>query len=229
MLPEEIYTIGLFSVSAGRLCDIFLELEAMGAHNINLVTAQHFLPDIVNALTLAKKGGLQIPVVWNTGGYEKVSSLRRLEGLIDIYLPDMKFFSPVLAGRMCDAPDYFRVCSDAIAEMVRQVGEPRLSDGGIMIHGIIVRHLMLPGNLFDTRKVLLYLTRTYGNRIFISLMNQYTPPADPIPGVPPSSLREDHYEAMVNLLIEQGQENAFIQEPGADSVAYIPGFDLTGV
>jgi putative pyruvate formate lyase activating enzyme len=216
-------------ISTERLCEIFFELQEKGAHNINLVTAQHFLPHVVSALRLAKSSGLQIPVVWNTGGYESLSSLRALEGLVDIYLPDMKFISPRISGAMCGAPDYFSRCSDAIAEMFRQVGTPRLSDDGIMSRGVIVRHLMLPGYLFDTRKILLFLTKTYGNRIYISLMNQYTPPVPPVSGVPSSPLRRDHYDAMVNLLMENGQENAFVQEAGTDSEFYIPRFDLTGV
>lgn len=217
------------SVSIERIRDIFLELQENGAHNINLVTAQHFTPHVIHALSLAKNSGLRIPVVWNSGGYESVSTLRALEGLIDIYLPDMKFFSPRVSGALCDAPDYFSRCSAAIAEMFRQVGDPCISDDGIMTRGVIVRHLMLPGHLFDTRKILLFLTKTYGNHIYISLMNQYTPPVPSIPGVPSSPLRGDHYEAMVNLLMEEGQENAYVQEAGTDSEFYIPRFDLTGI
>lgn len=217
------------AVSAERLCEIFFELQGKGAHNINLVTAQHFLPHVVSALRLAKSSGLHIPVVWNTGGYESVSSLRALESLVDIYLPDMKFLSPRISGAMCGAPDYFSRCSEAIAEMFRQVGTPRLSDDGIMSRGVIVRHLMLPGHLFDSRKIILFLTKTYGNQIYISLMNQYTPPVLPVAGVPATSLRGDHYDAMVNLLMDEGQENAYVQEAGTDSNFFIPRFDLTGI
>ena len=180
-----------------RLKEIFLELQEKGANNINLVTPTHFVPLIVPALRAAKGEGLRIPIVYNTSSYEKVSTLQLLDGLVDIYLPDLKYESPALSGLLSNAPDYFETAAAAIAEMVRQVGEPVFAapDGTqlfaaqmndaceeadedaefLMKKGVIVRHLALPGQEADSKRVLSYLLKTYGERIYISLMNQYTP------------------------------------------------------
>ena len=184
-------------LSVERLKEIFLELQEKGANNINLVTPTHFVPLIVPALQAAKREGLQIPIVYNTSSYEKVSTLQLLDGLVDIYLPDLKYESATLSGLLSNAPDYFETAAAAIAEMVRQVGEPvfAASDGTrlsaaqmndaceeadedaefLMKKGVIVRHLALPGQEADSKRVLSYLLKTYGERIYISLMNQYTP------------------------------------------------------
>jgi len=216
-------------IDAQRLAEIFLELQSAGACNINLVTAVMFLPHIAEAIKLARALGLNIPVVYNSGGYESIRALRMLEGLIDIYLPDMKFHAPSVADRLCGAPDYFDRCREAIEEMVRQVGPPRFSRDGLMQSGVIVRHLMLPGYLFDSRKVLRYLTETYGNKIYISLMNQYTPPVPPVPGAQDRPVPAEHYEAMVRFLIDVGQENAYIQGEGTCSESFVPEWDGSGL
>ena len=218
-------------ISIERLCEIFFELKAQEAHNINLVTPTHFIPQITAALRMAKEKGLDLPIVCNCGGYENVEALRIWDGLIDIYLPDLKFYSSAISKMLCAAPDYFEKASAALTEMFRQTGEPQFDKDGLMQKGMIVRHLMLPGHLFDTRRLLSYLCDTYGNKIYISLMNQYTPPAsaDTKPDAPDHPLREDHYEAMVRYLQELGQVNAFIQESGTDSESFIPPFDLTGI
>ena len=187
------------AVTQERLAEIFLELQEKGANNINLVTPTHFVPQIADALERAKDRGLAVPVVYNTSSYEKVSTLRMLDGLVDIYLPDLKYVSSRLSAALSDAPDYFDIAKDAIEEMVRQAGEPvfisrkgELLDAAqmndacmreedadfLMRRGVIVRHLALPGQAEDSRRVLRYLHETYGNRIYISLMNQYTPMPD---------------------------------------------------
>lgn len=219
-------------ISIERLCEIFFELKAKGSHNINLVTPTHFIPQITSALRMAKEKGLDLPIVCNCGGYENVEALRSWDGLIDIYLPDLKFFSKTLSTKMCGAPDYFEKASLALQEMFRQTGEAQFDGDGLIQKGMIVRHLMLPGYLFDTRRLLSYLCDTYGNKIYISLMNQYTPPAKSgaeESTAPDHPLREDHYEAMVQYLQELGQENAYIQDSGTDSESFIPPFDLTGI
>lgn len=164
-------------ITASRLSDIFLELQEKGAHNVNLVTPSHFVPQIIIALQSAKKQGLFIPVVYNSSAYEKVETLRELEGLVDIYLPDLKYFDPVLSESYSNAPDYFETASAAIAEMVRQVGAPVFADGedSLMLRGVIVRHLLLPGCGKDSRRILRFLHETFKNDIYVSIMNQYTP------------------------------------------------------
>ena len=164
-------------LSTERLSRIFLELQDRGAANINLVTAGHFIPQVCLALEAAKNNGLSIPVVYNSSGYEEVSSLGLLEGLVDIYLPDLKYRSPELSLRWSHAPDYFGKASLAIREMFRQVKTPAFDpDTGLMKKGLVVRHLLLPGQTGDSKRILRYLHDTYGNDIYVSIMNQYTPP-----------------------------------------------------
>ncbi|MCD8348618.1 MAG: radical SAM protein [Lachnospiraceae bacterium] len=163
-------------ISVERLADIFLELQDQGAYNINLVTAGHYAPQVCEALCLAKQKGLILPVVWNSSGYEKVEMLRMLEGLVDIYLPDFKYLDPQLARRYSHAEDYPEVAKRALCEMVRQQPTPRFDEAGMMTAGVLVRHLLLPGHVREAKQVVSYLWETYGNQIYISLMNQYTPP-----------------------------------------------------
>ena len=177
-------------ISMERLVEIFFELEEKGANNINLVTPTHFVPQIREAIIRAKKQGFRLPFVYNTGSYEKVETLKSLEGLIDIYLPDMKYYSAELANRYAKAPDYFEVAAAAVQEMFRQTGTPQFYREGnlsenveytgeeedvLMRKGLILRHLILPGNTEDSKKVLDYAWHTYGNHIYFSIMNQYTP------------------------------------------------------
>lgn len=230
------------AIFAERLCQIFFELKEQGAHNINLVTPTHYIPQIAIALQMAKNKGLNLPVICNSSGYENVEALKIWDGLIDIYLPDLKFHSSKLSKCLCGAPDYFEKASLSLAEMYRQVGPPVFDNDGILQKGMIVRHLMLPGHLFDTKKILEYLTSTYENQIYISLMNQYTPPAatasaashsSPVQpaasAAPDHPLSEKHYEAMIQFLVDQNQEHAYIQDSGTDSESFIPPFDLTGI
>ena len=172
----------LMEISPDRLAEIFFELEDHGAHNINLVTPEHFVPLLIPALRRAKKEGLSIPIVYNTGSYERVEAVRALEGLVDVWMPDLKYVSPALSERHTGAADYFRYASAAIAEMVRQCPEPVFSDGShtldapddaddpLMVRGVLVRHLVLPGSTQDSMDILKYLHDTYGDQIFISIM-----------------------------------------------------------
>lgn len=215
--------------NAQELSKLYLDLQSQGAHNINLVTGSHFIPTIAESLILAKDSGLKIPVVFNCGGYESADSLRMLEGLVDIYMPDMKFFSSSLSAKLCNAPDYFEVCSKALEEMYRQTGLFEIDEEGIMKRGMIVRHLMLPGQLFDTKKVLDYLCKTFGNNIYISLMNQYTPfeykyEGMKLPDFLTRKLPQGHYEAAAEYLLINDQTNAFIQEDDASGDEMLPDF-----
>lgn len=216
------------AITASRLCEIFLELQEKGAHNINLVTPTHFVPQIITALQAAKKQGLSIPVVYNSSSYEKTETLKKLDGLVDIYLPDMKYFDSALSGQYSHAPDYFEKATDAIAEMVRQTGSPVFTDGpdSLMQKGVIVRHLLLPGCEKDSRHILRYLHETYQNNIYVSIMNQYTPLSQVknIRGLNRKiSARE--YEKIIDYAISIGIENGFIQEGETASESFIPAFN----
>ena len=217
-------------ISVERLGEIFLELQQKGAENVNLVTAGHFLPQVTAALRLAKARGLVLPVVYNTGGYEKEEAIDRLQGLVDVYLPDLKYMSPELSARYSHAPDYFAVASRAIARMAEQAGPPVFDERGMMTRGVIVRHLQLPGCLADSKRVIRYLYETYGDDIYISIMNQYTP----LPQVKPwpelcRRLTDEEYEELVDYAIDLGVENGFIQEGETAEESFIPPFDAEGV
>lgn len=218
-------------ITGERLAEIFLELQEKKANNINLVTPTHFVPQIAWALERARASGLHIPVVYNTGSYEKTDTLKRMDGLVDIYLPDMKYVSPALAQRYSYAPDYFQAASEAVAEMVRQVGEPVFdSNTGLMEKGVIVRHLVLPGCTMDSKKVIRYLHRTYGERIFISIMNQYTPMGimRDFPELNRRVSRRE-YDRVVDFALDLGVENGFIQEGETAEESFIPEFDGEGL
>lgn len=217
-------------ISTARLCDIFLELQAQGALNINLVTPSHYVPKICEALRAAKKEGLHLPVVYNSSCYELPETLALLRGLVDIYLPDLKYVSAKLSARYSGAPDYFLRAKEALAEMVEQVGKARFDKNGIMQKGVIVRHLMLPGALFDSKKVIDYLYDTYGNSIYISIMNQYTPNGRLalFPEID-RPLPEKQYELLVAYARELGVTKGFIQQQGTVSESFLPPFDFTGV
>ncbi len=218
-------------ITSERLSEIFLELQAKGANNINLVTPTHYLPHIIEALTTAKAAGLHLPIVYNTGGYERVESLRMLEGLVDVYLPDFKYMDPAIAARYSKAPDYPEVVKAALAEMVRQVGDPVFDEKEHMVRGVVVRHLLLPDHLQDSKDVIRYLYATYGDRIFLSIMNQYTP-MEQLPAELPELHRkvtEEEYDALVDYAIDLGVENGFIQEGETAEESFIPAFDYEGI
>lgn len=217
-------------ISVERLAEIFLGLQEKKANNINLVTAGHYAPLVRQGLILAKQQGLTIPIVYNSSGYEKTETLQMLEGLIDIYLPDFKYMDPELARKCSHAPDYPDRAKESLKEMVRQVGELQFDERGMMKKGVIVRHLLLPGCLMDSKKILRYLYETYQNRIYISIMNQYTP----MPGVQGDPLlgrrvRKKSYEALLDYAIGLGVENAFFQYGETAKESFIPAFDCEGV
>lgn len=216
-------------ISVERLAEIFLKLQEKGANNINLVTPSHYYAQIKEALLLVKER-LHIPVISNTSSYESVEELKKMEGLIDIYLADFKYVSRELADKYSHAKDYPQVATAALSEMFRQVGEPEFDERGIMKKGIIVRHLLLPGCKEDSKAVLNYLYETYGDSVFISIMNQYTPLSH-VEGYPELNRRvtEEEYEEIVDYAIELGIENGFIQEGETAEESFIPAFDGEGV
>lgn len=217
-------------VTVERLAEIYLELQAKGAHNINLVTAGHFLPSVTASLRLARDRGLGIPVVYNTSGYERPASLRLLEGLVDIWLPDHKYRSRILAGRYSHASDYPERAAEALEEMVRQAGKPAFDEDGMMRRGVIVRHLVLPGCVSDSKDVLEYLWDTYGDQIYVSIMSQYTP-LPQVKDIPELNRRitEEEYEEVVDYARFLGMEQVYIQEGECAEESFIPAFDYEGI
>ena len=217
-------------ISKDRLADIFLELQDKGALNINLVTGAHYIPHIIHALDRAKKQGLRIPVLYNSSGYERVETLKLLEGYVDIYLPDFKYMDPQLAEDYSNAPDYPEAAKKAIREMLRQTGEPVFDDRGMMQRGVIVRHLLLPGHVRDSKQIVDYLHNTFGDRIYISLMSQYTPMEhmkhDPLLG---RRVTKREYERLVDHAVSIGVTNGFIQDRKVAEESFIPSFDGEGV
>lgn len=239
-------------ISISHLADIFLSLQDKGANNINLVTPTHFVPQICKALELAKQKGLTLPVVYNTGSYEYADTLKLLDGLVDVWLPDFKYYSSQLSYAYSHAEDYFERACEAIEEMVRQTKETvfqteadikipeadikipetdiKIPETGILKKGVIVRHLILPGQTKDSKKILRYLHETYGDKIYISIMNQYTPLSH-VSGFPELNrkITGQEYDRVLNFALQIGIENGFFQEGETAGESFIPEFDGEGV
>ncbi len=217
-------------ITTRRLAEIFLELAEQGAENINLVTPTHYAPQILEALHMAKKQGLTLPIVYNCSGYESAFALRLLDGTVDIYLTDFKYMDRELAQRYSHAADYPRMAKPALAEMVRQTGEARFDEKGMMQRGVIVRHLLLPGQTEDSKAVVRYLHEAYAQKVHLSLMSQYTPVnPERLPEELQRKVTQEEYEALVDYALLLGVENGFIQEGEAADESFIPPFDLAGV
>ena len=217
------------SVSPARLSEIFLSLQAQGAHNINLVTPTHYVPSIREALFMAKSQGLLVPIVYNTSAYDSREALSMMDGIADIYLPDFKYLRSDLAARYSFAGNYPEVAKDAIAEMVRQRGNPVYNEGKILTSGVLVRILVLPGAVANAKLTLRYLWDTYGDRVLYSIMRQYTPRED-LP--PPLNRRvtEAEYEDVLSYALRIGIRDAFTQDAQSATFAYTPPFEsLEGV
>lgn len=210
-------------ITIERLSDIMLELQEMQAENVNLVTPTHYIPLIKNSIVLAKEKGLKIPIVYNTSGYENVESLKTLEGLIDIYLPDFKYYDNSL-GKYSSVADYFNITSLALKEMYRQVGKPKYNKKGILKKGVIVRHLVLPNNYQDSKKIINYLYQEYKDNIILSIMNQYT--ITKITKYPELNQKVDpkEYDNLIDYAYNLGIRNCFTQEEESQSESFIPKF-----
>ena len=217
-------------ITIEHLVEIFLNLQEQKANNINLVTAGQFLPQVAEALKRAKAQGLHIPVVYNSSGYEKAEILKILDGLVDIYLPDFKYMDPELAGKYSHAKDYPQVAKLALEEMVRQVGMPEFDSRGMMKRGVIVRHLLLPGHVKNSKNVLKYLYETYEDKIYISMMSQYTPmPTMKDDPQLSRKVTDREYQRLIDYAISLGLNNGFIQEGETAKDSFIPEFDGEGV
>ena len=217
-------------ISKERLSDIFIELAGKGANNINLVTPGQYIPDIVWAVNDAKSRGMKLPIIYNTSGYENVTELKLLEGIVDVYLPDFKYMDSTLSARYSRAKDYPSVAKQALSEMVRQQPDVVIDDAtGLIQKGVIVRQLLLPGHVNDAKAVLKYLYDTYHDHVYISMMSQFTPIAlKDYPEINRTVTRRE-YERLVDYAIEIGITNAFIQEGDVAKDSFIPAFDCEGV
>ncbi|MCM1133614.1 MAG: radical SAM protein [Ruminococcus flavefaciens] len=217
-------------ITAERLAEIYLNLQESGADNIELVTPTHFLPDIVKSLDLAKNR-LEIPVIYNSGGYELAESIKMLDGYIDVYLPDMKYFSADISQKYSSAPDYFERASEAVAEMIRQTGKLQYNDGGGLVKGTIIRHLVLPGCRHDSMKIMDWIAEnTDPEQVLVSIMSQYTP-FDFIPQSC-SELRRKVTKMEYNSVVRYARNLGicgFVQEKSSSDEKYVPDFDLSGI
>lgn len=217
-------------ISKERLSDIFMELADKGANNINLVTPGQYIPDIVWAVNDAKSRGMKLPIIYNTSGYENVTELKLLEGIVDVYLPDFKYMDSALSAKYSRAKDYPSVAKQAISEMVRQQPRVVIDDAtGLIQKGVIVRQLLLPGHVNDAKAILKYLHDTYQDSIYISMMSQFTPIAlKDYPEINRTVTRRE-YERLIDYAIKIGITNAFIQEGNVAKDSFIPAFDGEGV
>lgn len=217
------------AISIERLAEIMLQLQDKRANNINLVTPSHYINQIADAIILAKDMGLKIPILYNTSSYEKVEALKKLEGLIDIYLPDCKYYDDELAMKYSKAPGYHQISMDAIREMLRQTGPCVFDEKGMILRGVIARHLVLPGHTKDSKAVIKSLSENFGSDIYISIMSQYTPlGCDHIPELN-RRITSREYNKVLDYAIELGIDNGFFQDMDVAEESFIPDFNYEGV
>ncbi len=217
-------------ITVQRLCEIFLELEKKGAHNINLVTPTQYVLHIIKAIDLSREKGLSLPIVYNTSGYEKVQTLRLLKGYVDIYLPDFKYYDERFSKKYSNCENYFENTTKALDEMFSQVGECEFDENGLLKKGVVIRHLCLPKLTDDTKRILKYINRRFDDKVLISIMSQYTPHGD-LKDYPEISLplSKDEYQDILEYAQMIGISNGFVQEGESAKESFIPPFDLTGV
>lgn len=212
-------------ISNKRLMEIMLELQSKGAHNINLVTPTHYVPNIISVLKKIKNKELKIPVVYNTSSYECVGTIVACRNLVDIYLADLRYFDDSLGEKYSLCSNYFENATMAIDEMYRQVGKCEFDDNGLLKKGLVVRVLILPGHIDDSKKIIEYLYKTYGDDIFISIMNQYTPINKCKYDNLNRKVTDKEYDSVIEYALELGIKNAFVQEGEAASESFIPQFN----
>lgn len=216
-------------VNDEQLGELFLAQEAKGAASLDLVTPTHYVPQIIHAVAYARDKGLTLPVVYNSSGYENVSTIETLQGTVDVYLPDLKYFDSQLSGEYSKAGDYFAVASAAIRKMVEQVGEPQINENGIMTSGVLVRHMVLPGARKDSMKLLEWLWQSFGDSIYLSLMSQYTPMyrAKDFHHLK-RRLTTFEYDSVVDYALDLGFTRCFVQEKNSASEIYVPDWQEIG-
>lgn len=216
-------------ISIKRLAEIMLELQKKHVHNINLVTPTMYIPSIIKAIKKAKKMGLTIPIIYNSSGYENIDAIKLLNGYIDIYLPDFKYFDDKLANKYSKANNYLLNAKLSLKEMVRQTGPCIFDKNGLIKKGTIVRHLMLPNYKDDTKRILDYLYQTYHDNIYISIMNQYTPNEYVEFKELKKPIEEKDYDEIIAYALDIGIKNAFCQVGGTVSESFIPEFNYEGI
>ena len=212
-------------VSVDDFSDIVMDLQNSGVHNINLVTPTMFVPKIIEGVKLARDKGFNIPIVYNTSSYENVDTIKLLDGYVDIYLPDLKYYDNKLGKKYSGVDNYFEYASKAIDEMVRQVGSVKLDDKGMMVKGVIVRHMVMPGCVKDSKKIIKYLYNKYHDDIIISIMNQYTPVRKNKYSELNRRVYDYEYNEVVNYAYDIGVRKAFIQDGDSQEESFIPDFD----
>ena len=213
-------------VSIEEFSDICLELQGKGANNINLVTGTMYVPLIVEGIKQARKNGLNIPVIYNTSSYENVDTIKMLDGVVDVFLPDLKYYDDSLAVKYSNCKDYFKYATKAIWQMYKQVGKPIFDDKGMIKKGVIIRHLMLPNNICDSKKIIKYLYDKYKDDVIISIMNQYTPIRKMDYDELNSLVSDKDYDEIINYAYDLGIRKAYIQEGGTQSESFIPDFSI---
>lgn len=213
-------------ISIDRFSQVCLDLQDRGATNINLVTPTHYVPLIIEGIKLARKNGLCIPIVYNSSGYETATTIKMLDGVVDIYLPDFKYYSDELAVKYSHCKDYFKYASKALDEMVRQKGECIFDENGNITSGVIVRHLIIPSRVEDSKKILKYLFLTYGTKIYFSIMNQYTPVKKFKLEELNRTLRDQEYDEVIDYAWNLGIRQAFTQEGMTQDASFIPKWDF---
>ena len=216
-------------VSIKRLAEIMLELQEKEANNINLVTPTMYIPMIIKAIKIAKKNNLIIPIIYNSSGYENVEGIKLLDGYIDVYLPDFKYFDNKYALKYSKANNYVENAKEALKEMVRQTGKCTFNKNGLITKGVIVRHLMLPGLILDSKKIIKYLYDNYHDDIYISIMNQYTPNNYVNYQELKRPISDKEYNELIDYAVNLGITNAFCQVDGTVSESFIPNFNYEGI
>ena len=213
-------------ITIDRFSQVCLDLQNKGATNINLVTPTHYVPLIIDGIKLARKNGLCIPIVYNSSGYETVDTIKMLDGVVDVYLPDFKYYSDELAIKYSGCKDYFKYASLAIDEMVKQKGKCIFDEEGNIISGVIVRHLIIPSRVEDSKKILKYLYQKYEDKIYFSIMNQYTPVKKFKYQELNRTVSNHEYDEVIDYAWNLGIRNAFIQEGMTQSDSFIPKWDF---
>lgn len=216
------------NITIDRLADIMLELQNKGAHNINLVTPTHFVPSIIEAIKKAKTIGLTIPIVYNSSGYESEETIKLLDGIIDIYLIDFKYFDNNIALKYSKVSNYNESVTSVLKEIKKQIPNNIYQDD-LLKKGIIVRHLILPNNIVDSKNILKYLYNNYNNEIIYSIMNQYTILKKLSYEELNRCVSDNEYNEVIDYACSLGITNAYVQDGGTQEISFIPKFDLEGV